>query len=55
MVLSKYEEILKEKYLSRAEKVDFANSQTVRQEINNAVEKETNSRIKDLIPKGMKI
>lgn len=51
-VLSEYEKILKEKYLSRAEKVDFAKSKTIRLEINDAVEKETNSRIKDLIPKG---
>lgn len=53
-VLSDYDKILKEKYLSTSKMVDFAKSDEVRQEINEAVEKETNSRIKDLIPAGIK-
>lgn len=51
-VLDKYSDILKNKYLSSASVVDFDNAEPVRQEINTAVEKETNSRIKDLIPAG---
>lgn len=53
-VLSDYDKTLKEKYLSTSKMVDFAKSDEVRQEINAAVEKETNSRIKDLIPSGIK-
>ncbi|KAK8382335.1 hypothetical protein O3P69_015334 [Scylla paramamosain] len=51
-LLSQYDKILKEKYQSTAKTVDFGASEEVRQEINAAVEKETNSRIKDLIPSG---
>lgn len=52
-LLSQYDKILKEKYQSTAKTVDFGASEEVRQEINAAVEKETNSRIKDLIPAGV--
>ncbi|XP_045137356.1 leukocyte elastase inhibitor B-like isoform X2 [Portunus trituberculatus] len=52
-LLSQYDKILKEKYQSTAKTVDFGASEDVRQEINAAVEKETNSRIKDLIPSGV--
>lgn len=52
-LLSQYDKILKEKYQSTAKTVDFGASEEVRQEINAAVEKETNSRIKDLIPAGI--
>ncbi|XP_050687471.1 leukocyte elastase inhibitor-like isoform X1 [Eriocheir sinensis] len=52
-VLSEFDNILREKYLSSSKTVDFGKSEEVRQEINTAVEKETNSRIKDLIPAGM--
>lgn len=51
-VLSEFDNILREKYLSSSKTVDFGKSEEVRQEINTAVEKETNSRIKDLIPSG---
>ena len=54
-VLSQYDQILKEKYLSTAKTVDFGAGEEVRQEINGAVEKETNSRIKDLIPSGINV
>lgn len=54
-LLCQYEKILKEKYQSSAKTVDFGASEQVRQEINAAVEKETNSRIKDLIPSGTKL
>lgn len=51
-MLSEYGETLKEKYVSTAKTVNFDESKKVRQEINAAVEKETNSCIKDLIPQG---
>lgn len=52
-VLSDFSNTLREKYLSSSNTVNFADSERVRKEINTAVEKETNSRIKDLIPSGM--
>ncbi|XP_069956810.1 ipis-1 isoform X1 [Cherax quadricarinatus] len=52
-LLSNFECILKEKYLSYAKTVNFEESEKVKQEINDAVEKETNSRIKNLIPSGI--
>lgn len=51
-VLSEFANTLKEKYLSSSKVVDFGESEAVRKEINDIVEKETNSKIKDLIPSG---
>ncbi|XP_069173970.1 serpin B3-like isoform X2 [Procambarus clarkii] len=52
-ILSDYNNIMKEKYLSCSKTVNFSEGEQVRKEINNAVEKETNSHIKNLIPEGM--
>lgn len=51
-VVSEFANMLKEKYLSSSKVVDFGESEAVRREINDIVEKETNSKIKDLIPSG---
>nr|AHC06147.1 serpin 3 [Penaeus monodon] len=52
-VVSEFANMLKEKYLSSSKVVDFGESEAVRREINDVVEKETNSKIKDLIPSGV--
>lgn len=52
-VLSEFANTLKEKYLSSSKVVDFGESEAVRKEINDVVEKETNAKIKDLIPSGV--
>nr|XP_053640516.1 serpin B6-like isoform X4 [Cherax quadricarinatus] len=52
-VLSDFNNILKEKYLSSSKTVNFEEDEKVRKEINTTVENETNSRIKDLIPSGV--
>nr|AHI48498.1 serine protease inhibitor [Penaeus japonicus] len=52
-LLSEFANTLKEKYLSSSKVVDFGESEAVRKEINDIVEKETNSKIKDLIPSGV--
>lgn len=52
-VLSEYATLLSDKFLTSSKSVDFSAGETVRQEINTVVEKETNSHIKDLIPHGV--
>ncbi|KAK7078282.1 hypothetical protein SK128_018260 [Halocaridina rubra] len=52
-VLQEYADLLTGKYLSTSEVVDFDDEPPVRTKINEAVEKETNSKIKDLIAPGV--
>ncbi|KAK4318790.1 hypothetical protein Pmani_010213 [Petrolisthes manimaculis] len=52
-LLDDYAITLREKYLSSSKVVDFDDGEGVRQEINSLVEKDTNSRITDLIPSGV--
>ncbi|XP_071547380.1 leukocyte elastase inhibitor-like isoform X2 [Panulirus ornatus] len=52
-LLTDYVNTLKENYLSSVKTVNFDEAENVRQEINSLVEKDTNSRIKDLIPSGI--
>ncbi|XP_045592193.1 leukocyte elastase inhibitor isoform X2 [Procambarus clarkii] len=51
-LLSDFDHMLREKFLTSCKTVNFDEDEAVRQEINAAVEKETNARIKDLIPQG---
>jgi len=52
-LLEEFANVLINKFHSISKTVDFGESEAVRSEINQAVEKETNSRIKDLIPAGV--
>lgn len=51
-MLENYTTMLRKKYLSSSKEVDFSDGESVRQEINRSVKKETNNHIKDLIPEG---
>ncbi|CAL4065437.1 unnamed protein product, partial [Meganyctiphanes norvegica] len=53
VVLEEFTSILTNKFHSISKTVNFGASEKVRNEINQAVEKETNSHIKDLIPSGI--
>jgi len=52
-LLEEFASVLTNKFHSISKTVNFGASEEVRNEINQAVEKETNSRIKDLIPSGV--
>jgi len=52
-LLEEFASVLTNKFHSISKTVNFGASEEVRSEINQAVEKETNSRIKDLIPTGV--
>ena len=51
-VLDEFSNFLIESFHSGSKTVDFNKGEEVRNEINTNVEKETNSKIKDLIPSG---